>query len=609
MSIINQQINSQLIPLHILLWRLWGHLSRRRRCQFWLVLLLMLSSAICETASLGAVVPFLGVLVAPDKLFNYPIATRTADIFGISSPSDFVLFFSAAFAVAALVAGSVRMLLLWSSTRLTYACASDIGFDVYRRTLYQPLQVHMARNSSEVTSGIDYKVGYAINVLFKTLSLLSSLMLLFAIMSALLAIDAAVASIAAVSFGIFYILISFMFRNMLETNSMRIAKETTQVVKVVQEGLGGIRDVLLDGTQPFYCGIYRRADLSLRLAMGSNVFIGGSPRFVMEAVGMVLMILLAVSLSRGEGGIGSSLPVLGALALGAQRLLPALQQIYASWVGIVESQAPLAETLAFLEQPLPEHAEQHAPAPLCFKRAICFESVRYRYAEDAPWVLDNFNLQILNGQRVGVVGGTGSGKSTMLDLLMGLIEPAEGKILVDGISIGGEARRAWQRAIAHVPQNIYLADTTLAENIAFGIRYEEIDMQRVRDAARQAQISDFIESRPGGYGAFVGERGIRLSGGQRQRIGIARALYKQATMLVFDEATSALDNITEQDVMSSIQCLDIDLTIVIVAHRLTTIKCCDTIVELLNGRVVAQGTYDQLLESSPSFRQMVMASE
>jgi ATP-binding cassette, subfamily B, bacterial PglK len=210
---------------------------------------------------------------------------------------------------------------------------------------------------------------------------------------------------------------------------------------------------------------------------------------------------------------------------------------------------------------------------------------------------------------VGIVGGTGSGKSTMLDLLMGLMEPSQGQILVDGLSINGERRRAWQRTIAHVPQSIYLADSTLAENIAFGVPREEIDMERVREVARQAKIAGFIENRVNGYDAFVGERGVRLSGGQRQRIGIARALYKQATVLVFDEATSALDNATEQEVMNAIEGLNRDLTIVIVAHRLTTVKRCDSIVELYNGQVVAQGTYEHLLECSPSFRRMAMAAE
>jgi ATP-binding cassette subfamily B protein len=397
-----------------------------------------------------------------------------------------------------------------------------------------------------------------------------------------------------------------MSRRRLHRNSQRIAYKQTQVVKALQEGLGGIRDVLLDGTQTIYCDTYRQADLSLRHAQGSNFFIGASPRPAMEATGMVLIAALAYALSRQVGGIATVLPVLGALAVGAQRLLPALQQIYGSWAGIAGNHTSLADTIELLDQPLPVEILQPTPAPLLFQKDIQFRGVRFRYSEDDPWVLDGLSLVIAKGARVGFVGSTGSGKSTTLDLLMGLLTPTEGEILVDGQSISGIHVRAWQQTIAHVPQSIYLADTTLAENIAFGVPSDIIDLDRVQQAARQAQIADFIESSPEGYQAYVGERGIRLSGGQRQRIGIARALYKQASVLVFDEATSALDNSTEQSVMEAIEGLNRDLTILLIAHRLSTVRRCDTIVELEHGRVVAQGTYEQLLECSPSFRGMAM---
>lgn len=592
-----------------LIWRLWCHLSRRRKIQFGLVSVLTLVSALAEIVSLGAVVPFLGILVAPEKVFANPHVMNVAHLLGITSPDALLLPFAAAFAGAAVAAAGVRMLLLWANTRLAFVTGSDISIEVYRRTLYQPFQIHVSRNSSEVSASLDYKVGYTVGVLLQLLTLVSSVVQLIAVMLALLAFDAMVATIAAVGFGSCYALISWMFKRKLTVNAERIARESTQVIKAVHEGLGGIRDVLLDGTQPFYCEIYRRADYPLRLAMGNNIFMAGSPRFAMEAIGMVLIVALAYSLSLQPGGVASALPLLGALALGAQRLLPSLQQSYSAWAGIAGSRAALAETLAFLEQPLPEGVLDQQPQPLSFKKEIRFDEVSFCYGANGPQVIDNLNLVIPRSARIGIVGGTGSGKSTMLDLLMGLIEPTKGSVCVDGVSIAGQNRRAWQRVIAHVPQTIYLADTTLAENIAFGVPRAAIDMQRVREAARQAKIADFIESRPEGYGAFVGERGVRLSGGQRQRIGIARALYKQASVLVFDEATSALDNATEQEVMSAIDELDRDLTIVIVAHRLTTIKHCDSIVELSNGRVVAQGAYDQLLECSASFRHMALAVE
>jgi ATP-binding cassette subfamily B protein len=337
------------------------------------------------------------------------------------------------------------------------------------------------------------------------------------------------------------------------------------------------------------------------------MFISTSPRFAMEALGMVVIASLTYGLSRQPGGLATALPVLGALAVGAQRLLPALQQGYNAWSSVASCEASLEKTLQLLDQPLPAELLQPAPAPLQFQDAVRFNCVRFRYTSDGPWVLNDLEFTIRKGSRVGLVGSTGSGKSTTLDLLMGLLMPTEGELLVDGEPVIGNRVRAWQRSIAHVPQSIYLADASLAENIAFGVPREAIDLERVKQAAAQAQIAEFIEGRPEGYDISVGERGVRLSGGQRQRIGIARALYKQASVLVFDEATSALDNATEQSVMDAISGLDRDLTIVLIAHRLTTVRRCDTIIELEHGRLVAQGTYEQLLECSPSFRSMVRA--
>jgi ATP-binding cassette subfamily B protein len=316
----------------------------------------------------------------------------------------------------------------------------------------------------------------------------------------------------------------------------------------------------------------------------------------MESMGMVLIVALAYDLSQEVGGIATALPVLGALALGAQRLLPALQQIYSAWADIVGSYASLVDAIELLDQPLPAELTQPSPAPLLFQSTIRFDGVSFRYSDDGPWVLNGFDLVIAKGARVGFVGSTGSGKSTTLDLLMGLLMPTEGQLLVDGQSISGNLVRAWQQTIAHVPQSIYLADTTLAENIAFGVPPGAIDMDRVRQAARHANISEFIESSPRGYQAYVGEQGIRLSGGQRQRIGIARALYKQADVIIFDEATSALDSETELAVMQAIESLSKDLTLLIIAHRLTTLKNCTQIVELGKGGIKRTRTYQDLVQ-------------
>lgn len=572
-----------------------------------LLLGLILVSAFAEVISIGAVLPFLGVLTAPERVFSYPLVANTAQSLGITSTDQLALPITVAFAMAVLVSAAVRMLLLWVSTRLSFIAGADMSIEVYRRTLYQPYRVHVARNSSEVISGITSKVGGVVNVLYMLLTLISSLVLMVSIMLVLVAINPMIAIVAAVGFGGSYSLITWWSKRSLKRNSLCIAQESTQAIKALQEGLGGIRDVLLDGTQPIYCDIYRQADLSLRRAQGNNRFIAGGPRYVIEALGILLIAMLAYGLSRQAEGIAPALPALGALALGAQRLLPALQQSYAAWANIVGSQASLTDVLDLLDQPLPAAALSATPQPLTVRDNIRFDAVSFRYTNNGPWVLSDLNLNIPKGSRVGFVGSTGSGKSTILDLLMGLLEPTQGKILVDGQPITGQRCRAWQQAIAHVPQSVYLADKSLAENIAFGVPRDTIDMGRVQQAARQAQIADFIENRPGDYQAVIGERGIRLSGGQRQRIGIARALYKQATVLVFDEATSALDNATERAVMDAIEGLNRDLTVLLIAHRLTTVQRCNTIFVLEQGHVVAQGTYEQLLESSPNFQSLAKA--
>ncbi len=590
-----------------LLLRLWHHLRRRRKLQFGLVSVLMLVSAFAEIVSLGAVLPFLGILISPGRIFNHPLAAEVVQALGITSADQLVFPVTIAFVSVALIAGAIRMLLLWVSTRLAYASGTDLSIDVYQRTLYQPYSVHIARNSSEVISGVISKVGQTVSLLTFFQTLVGSSVSLVAIIGTLIAIDPIVALVAATGFGFSYGLVTWLMRFRLKHNGQRVAREQTQMIKALQEGLGGIRDVLLDGTQSVYCNIYRRADYSLKRALANNQFIAGSPRFAMEALGITLIATLAYGLSKA-GGIATALPTLGALALGTQRLLPALNQIYSSWSGIVGSHASLADAIELLDQPLSAEALRSDILALDFQGSIQFKDVRFRYNSDGPWVLDNFNLSIPKGSRVGFVGSTGSGKSTTLDLLMGLLRPTEGEFLVDGESIDEKSTRAWQKTIAHVPQSIFLADSTIAENIAFGVPLEAIDQERVKQAAQRAQIADFVETQAEGYNAFVGERGIRLSGGQRQRIGIARALYKQASVLVFDEATSALDNATEQSVMRSIEGLGHDLTILIIAHRLTTVQHCNVIVELEHGRVVAQGTYEQLRESSPSFREMTQSA-
>ncbi len=578
-----------------LLRRLWVHISPRRRKKFGLLLILMVLASFSEIVSLGAVLPFLAFLTAPERLFVHPATQIFIKTLGINSADQLLLPLTIVFSLAAIMAGTMRLLLLWASTRLSFATGADISNEIYRRAIFQPYSVHIARNSSAVLDGTRKADTVVFGVIYPFLALISSSIMLISIMMVLLSIEPVISLVAFGSFAVIYALIIHFTRSKLLIGSQRIARGTTLVMKSLQEGLGGIRDILIDGSQAIFCQIYRNADIPVRRAQGDNVFIGQSPRYVMEALGLLLIAVFAYVLAKQSDGIANTIPILGTLALGAQRLLPVLQQAYASWTSIQGGSVSLQDTLVLLEQPLPDYADQPPSKPIPFHKLISFNQLSFQYGPQGPWVLKNIDLSIQKGSRVGFIGKTGSGKSTLLDIAMGLLLPNEGTITIDGRHITPGNCRAWQAHIAHVPQSIFLADSTIEENIAFGVPRAKIDHDRVCKAAHQAQIADIIETWPEKYETFVGERGVRLSGGQRQRIGIARALYKEADVIVFDEATSALDNETEQVVMQTIENLSKDITILIIAHRLTTLKNCTQIVELSAGEIVRSGTYQEVV--------------
>jgi ATP-binding cassette subfamily B protein len=558
----------------------------------------MLLTSFAEILSIGAVLPFLGVLTTPERIFELPAIQPIVETLNLTEPRQLLFPLTVAFGLAALIAGGMRLLLLWVSTRLSFASGADLSISMYRRTLYQSYATHCARNSSEVINGITGKSNIVIHsIILPALIFISSSLMLIAILITLLIVEPVIALIAFGGFGLIYVGIIRLTRKKLLVDSECVARESTQVIKSLQEGLGGIRDVLLDGSQEEYCRIYRNADSQLRRAQGNSLFISSSPRYGMEALGMLLISALAYSLANQVDGISKAIPILGALALGAQRLLPVLQQAYGSWTQINSGKVSLKDTLKLLDQPLPDYAN-HQPIRLQFRKNINLKCLGFRYGEMTPYVLKDINLTISKGSCIGFIGATGSGKSTLLDIIMGLLQPTSGLLEIDDQVITLANHRGWQAHIAHVPQAIFLADSTIAENIAFGIPKDQIDHSRVIQAAQQAQISESIESWPMQYQTFIGERGIRLSGGQRQRIGIARALYRQADVIIFDEATSALDNETEKAVMQAINNLSKELTVLIIAHRLTTLEGCTQIIELGEGVIKRIGSYQEIVATS-----------
>lgn len=556
----------------------------------------MALTSFAEVVSIGVVLPFLGVLVAPERVILNPMLQPLTSFLGVAETSQLLFLVTVLFIVAALFSGVMRFALLWTQTRLSFAIGADLSAQIYKKTLYQPYSVHVLRNSSQIIASIATKTNIVIyDTLLPILLISSSSLIMFAILVLLVIIDPIVALITFGSFGGLYITISLFTRNRLSRYSQDVSRQSSMTIKALQEGLGGIRDVLIDGTQDAYCKIYQQADLPMRRSQANIQIISGMPRPLIESIGIVLIALFAYGLTKREAGVAGAIPVLGALALGAQRLLPALQQLYASRTSIRGGQASLQDVLQLLDQPMPSHVDQLLPEPIPFNDLIQLKQIGFYYADEGSWVLRGISLQIRKGSRIGFIGTTGSGKSTLLDLIMGLLQPKEGALVIDGLSITTQNHRAWQSHIAHVPQNIFLVDGTVTENIAFGVPYEQIDHIRVIKAARQAQIDSTIESWHMKYETLIGEHGVRISGGQRQRIGIARALYKMADVIVFDEATSALDVDTEFAVMDSINHIAGDTTILIVAHRLSTLKNCDVLFEIEHGRLKRTGSFAELM--------------
>ena len=573
----------------------WKYLDKRHKRRSVLIFILMIIVSFSEVISIGAILPFLGVLTSPELVYQNAFMQPIIQTLELSSANQLVLPLTIGFIVATLIAGVMRITLLNAINNFERVVGTDLNIDVYRNTLYQSYSDHIDRNSSYIVSLITKKTDVVIRGIFRAaLTLVSSVLILIGIVSVLIMINVEVALGALGGFGLIYWGISRYTRKRRAINSQRIANEHTKMIKVLQEGMGGIRDILINASQQFYCSLFRNSDVHLRRAIADNDFIALSPRFAIEALGMTLVAILAYYMSQSANEAEDIVPILGAIAMGAQRLLPVLQAIYSSVSNIDGSRHSLQEVLDLLSQTLPNYAEQPPAIPMSFKKEIRLNNLSFRYGENIPMVLNRINLTLTKGKSIGFIGVTGSGKSTLLDIIMGLLSPTEGVLTVDGVVLTMNNIRNWQANIAHVSQEVYLSDSTIEENIAFSQHKNNIDFSLVKQSANRACIAELIESWPEQYKTVIGERGVRLSGGQIQRIGIARALYRQASILVFDEATSALDSKTEKLVMDSIKDLGKNITVLIIAHRVTTLKDCDQVVELGDSKIIRIGSYNDL---------------
>jgi ATP-binding cassette subfamily B protein len=581
-------------PSSSLVQRLWANLAPRRRTQIAIALLLSTATSVLEIASISALLPLLSALINPRQLVALPLIGGLLDLVNARSDAQILAFTCLLFCCLAVVAGAARFALTVILARLSYAIGSDFALGIYVRAIRRPFIEQLKSNTSDVISAVSIKSEIVVRqFLFPILTIASSGVLAVAIVALLFVASPVVTIASSVSFGLLYLGVHLLTRKRLQRAGATVDTETNHIVKKVQEGLGSVRDIILDGSHKLYEREFVRSDSPLRRARADIQIISQVPRYVIEAGGLVFFGALAYVLA-SRGVLSESLPGLGVLALGLQRLLPTLQQAYAAWACIQGAQHAVASTLEFMDLALP--AEDPTARPMSFQRAIDIDAVRFAYGEDSRPILNGITFQIRKGSRLGIVGKTGSGKSTLLDIMMGLLAPTGGAVRVDGVAVDFNRPGGWHQLVAHVPQTIFIADASIGENIALGVDRQLIDVDRVRRCAEQAQLGDFLDQLPKGLDTVVGERGAWLSGGQRQRIGIARALYKSATVVVLDEATSALDESTESAVMQGIEALGDDITIVMVAHKMASLRACDQIIELRNGTIHRVGRYQDFAD-------------
>lgn len=587
-------------------------LTPREKRRGMLLLAIATLMALLEVVGVASVMPFLAVMADPRRIEASRLLTRLYDGLGFTSTEQFLLFLGAASFTLLVIAAVVRSFGQYALVRFAQMRRHSISERLLETYLRQPYEFFLNRHSGDLTKGILSEVDQVVsNVYQPAIFMAAQVITLAAITLLLIVIDPWVALSAGVLMAGAYSLTYWLIRGTVHRIGNTQVESNRQRFEAASEALGGIKDIKFLGREHAYLERFRRPSFEMARGIAANTTLSLVPRYAIEAIAFGGILLLSLVLLNRSGGhsdsaLGEVLPLLGLYALAGYRMLPAAQAIYQSMTLMRFGAAAVDNLYADLAQR--EHLDgltTGTPARLALHKQVELQGVCYAYPGVSEGGLRDINLSIPIGTTIGVVGSTGAGKTTLVDVILGLLPPQSGKILVDDLEVTAENRRGWMANIGYVPQHIFLSDSTVAQNIALGLPDEAIDRTRVQDCARLARISDFVENElSDGYDTKIGERGVRLSGGQRQRIGIARALYHDPELIVFDEATSALDNLTEQEVMRAVNTLSGSKTIIMVAHRLSTVKICDQIAVLDRGKIAGLGTYADLSRSNSAFKQI-----
>ena len=579
--------------------------KKRAACVF----VLMLITALFDVLGVASIMPFMAILADPQLIESNLAMTYVFNFLGYQNRQDFLLASGLCVFLLLITSLCFKALSVYSQTRFALMREYSISKQLVECYLQQPYAWFLNRHSADLGKTILSEVGNLVHGgLLPLLTLIAQCIVAVCLMGLLLLVDPWLAiSVGVVLGGAYLVVFKFMSGLLQRLGAGRVSANQ-QRYAAVSEAFGAVKEIKLKGIENVYAQRFTKPARLYAKAQTTAHVIGQLPRFMLEGIAFGGMLVVILYLMSQSGDFAKALPVIALYAFAGYRLLPALQQIY-----LTLTQLRFAgPALDILHKDLISLGRDKfltaANGPFEIKVGITLSRIEYCYPNSLGSVLKGISMHIPVNTTVGLVGATGGGKTTTIDIILGLLEPLKGRLIVDGVVITEVNRTLWQKNIGYVPQQIYLSDDTVAANIAFGLEAKDIDMQAVERAARIANLHEFIiNDLDAGYQSTVGERGVRLSGGQRQRIGIARALYHSPRVLILDEATSALDNLTEQAVMDAVHNLSHEITIILIAHRLSTVRECDQIFLLEKGEIAAQGTFDELVSSSDHFRAMAGA--
>lgn len=590
--------------------KVWALLDNVERRGAALVLLVLLLGAIASATMVASVFPFLSVLANPDVINENKLLRWAFEVGNFNTRFGFVTALGLGTIGLVILSNLVLIAQTWILSSYTQMRVHSFSRRLLTYYVAQPYEFFLGRHSDEMAVNLLAETQQVVAQYLRPMAeLIASALTVVAVLVTIFVVNPNVASILLFTVGTIYGGVTIACRSYLGQLGRTRAQSNEKRFRVAGEALSGIKDVKLLGLEAAYLDRFSEPSAKMTSAVARVAVVAQIPRYVIQMVAFGSVIALCLVLLDPAGvnesnALENILPLLGVLAFAAQKLIPELQKVHYSVTKMTAGAAALDrvyDDLAVGEYNLDR--TQHKALGL--RRTLALENIRFTYPEANRPSLSGVSFTARAGERIGVVGASGAGKTTIADVILGLLLPQAGSIYADGIEVTENNLRAWQRTVGYVPQDIFLTDASLLENIAFGLPTQAIDADKVERSSRTAQIHEFIMTElPDGYETYVGERGVRLSGGQRQRIGIARALYHNADLIVFDEATSALDNLTEREVMGAIEALPGDKTIIMIAHRLSTVRSCDKIILLKNGQVAAVGDWDTLICDSEEFRRM-----